>query len=631
MKKTVMKVMSLMLVLSMMIVVIPNVVSAAKKTKVALNYKKVTLTAGKTKQLKVKGISKKQKVKWSSSNKKVATVTNKGKIKAVKKGSAKVTAKVGKKKYVCKVTVNAKAVQVQKPTVTPTSTPVAPTITVTPTPVDNRSDREKLQGLIDELNKNGASVPTDLDDDWDYEWDEDGNLVIIRFYDKNISGILDVSIFKNLRYISCMENNITSLIVSGLENLNYIICEGNNITSLDLSGTKSLEQIRCERNNITELDLSEMSRLSFYNCDSGVKVIEPALTGEKNLLKDFFTELNNKGANIDPNIYSGDYSWDENANLIEIRWTDCGISGVLDVSKFKFLKEIRLSYNNLTSLNISGLEFLRRVDIDDSVTLIESELKGDKKLLKDLIVALNANGASIDTNIYNWDHEWDDNGNLTSVYWFGCDITGNIDLSIFKSLINIEVEYNDITSLNVSGLTSLTRLYCRDNNLESLDLSGATSLRVLNCTGNSITDLDIRGITSIRSIYCDDGVAITEDEQELTGDRKLLKELIEQLNDNGASINDNLYAGYWDEWDDDFNLIYMPWSNSDISGSLDLSVFKSLEQIDIYNNNVTSLNVNGLTSLWYLECENNKITELDLRGLSVEYVYCDDDVNIIRD
>ena len=74
-------------------------VSAAGK----INKKKATLKVGQTLQLKVTGT--KGKVKWKSSKKSVATVSSKGRVKAKKKGSATITAKFGKKKYSCKVTV----------------------------------------------------------------------------------------------------------------------------------------------------------------------------------------------------------------------------------------------------------------------------------------------------------------------------------------------------------------------------------------------------------------------------------------------------------------------------------------------------------------------------------------------
>ena len=80
-------------------------IQAAAKPK--LNRTKVTLSVGKSVTLKVKRAKK--KVKWSTSNKKIAKVTAKGKIRAVAPGTAKITAKTGSVKLVCKVTVKAKA------------------------------------------------------------------------------------------------------------------------------------------------------------------------------------------------------------------------------------------------------------------------------------------------------------------------------------------------------------------------------------------------------------------------------------------------------------------------------------------------------------------------------------------
>lgn len=80
------------------------------QAKVKLNKKTVKLEEGKTVTLKVSGIKK--KVKWSTSNKKVVTVKSngkyKGKVTAKKEGKATITAKVGSKKYKCKLTVTKK-------------------------------------------------------------------------------------------------------------------------------------------------------------------------------------------------------------------------------------------------------------------------------------------------------------------------------------------------------------------------------------------------------------------------------------------------------------------------------------------------------------------------------------------
>lgn len=87
--------------LAVIMLCILSCIPASAATKISKT--KSTLIVGQTLQLKVTGT--KSKVKWSSSKKSVATVTSKGKVTAKKSGSATITAKVGKKKYSCKIKV----------------------------------------------------------------------------------------------------------------------------------------------------------------------------------------------------------------------------------------------------------------------------------------------------------------------------------------------------------------------------------------------------------------------------------------------------------------------------------------------------------------------------------------------
>lgn len=114
------------------------------KSKVKLNITKATLSIGGSINLKL--LNNKKKVTWKSSNKKVASVTKKGKVKAKKKGKASIVARVGKKKYTCKVTVgkvskkstSKKNTRNVKKTAVPTATqnqkPPVPTMPPIPTP-----------------------------------------------------------------------------------------------------------------------------------------------------------------------------------------------------------------------------------------------------------------------------------------------------------------------------------------------------------------------------------------------------------------------------------------------------------------------------------------------------------------
>lgn len=81
-------------------------VPVSAKAKPKLNKTYITIAKKSTYKLKLTGTKK--KVKWSSSKKKVATVNKSGKVTAKKSGTTYVTAKVGKKKYRCKVCVRSK-------------------------------------------------------------------------------------------------------------------------------------------------------------------------------------------------------------------------------------------------------------------------------------------------------------------------------------------------------------------------------------------------------------------------------------------------------------------------------------------------------------------------------------------
>ena len=154
---------ALLLVFVMAVSVIPQSAFAAKK-KVKLSKKAITVTVGESAKLLLK--NNKKKVKWIiASGKKNVTLSKKKKtsvvIKGKKAGKAKVQAKIGKKKYNCKVTVKkvvtpdndkqnngkttAEPTQVPSqapivsqqpvpPVITPGVTPSEPTATSTQTP-----------------------------------------------------------------------------------------------------------------------------------------------------------------------------------------------------------------------------------------------------------------------------------------------------------------------------------------------------------------------------------------------------------------------------------------------------------------------------------------------------------------
>ncbi|QSI04050.1 hypothetical protein [Treponema pedis] len=61
---------------------------------------------------------------------------------------------------------------------------------------------------------------------------------------------------------------------------------------------------------------------------------------------------------------------------------------------------------------------------------------------------------------------------------------------------------NQLSSLNVQGLTALNELNCGNNQLNSLNVQGLTALRVVGCHNNKITSLNVQDCTALEWLSC---------------------------------------------------------------------------------------------------------------------------------
>ncbi len=134
---------------------------------------------------------------------------------------------------------------------------------------------------------------------------------------------------------------------------------------------------------------------------------------------------------------------------------------------------------------------------------------------------------------------------------------------------------NCLTSLDVSGCTTLTKLNCFGNQLTSLDVSKNTALTELNCWSNKLTSLDVSKNTALTELVCS----------------------FNQLTSLDVSKNTALTR--------------LDCSNNQLT-SLDVSRNATLTTLDCSDNQLTSLNVSQNTALTELNCWGNKLTSLDV-------------------
>jgi len=86
-------------------------------------------------------------------------------------------------------------------------------------------------------------------------------------------------------------------------------------------------------------------------------------------------------------------------------------------------------------------------------------------------------------------------GSLTKLWFYGNQVT-TLDLSVLTSLTTLHCASNDIDTLDPSAATNLGFLDCAGNNLIILDVSLLSALTYLNCSSNDITTLDLSGLNN---------------------------------------------------------------------------------------------------------------------------------------
>ena len=232
-------------------------------------------------------------------------------------------------------------------------------------------------------------------------------------------------------------------------------------------------------------------------------------------------------------------------------------------------KELRAGYSHNYTLTIKDMDVTAEsdkiTDWEDDDNEGDAEINGDIEKEKNLREALIKLYQSTNGDNWTYNTNWCSDKPIEEWYGVACldngkyqldlgnnNLTGKIELTFSDDLIQLACSSNQLTSLNVSGCTSLEFLYCHNNQLTSLNASGCMSLGYLDCNNNQLTSLDVSGCTSLENLLC---------------------------------YNNQLT-------------------------SLDVSDCMSLGYLDCNNNQLTSLNVSGCTSLQCLYCKYNQISSV---------------------
>jgi hypothetical protein len=352
------KALALALTVALTATMTPSANVEAAKKKARLNKTKATLFVGDTIKLKVKNV--KGKVKWKSSNEKVAKVSKKGAVKAIKSGKATITAKVGNKKFKCKVKVKNKK-PITSPEMTVAATTVAPTVATTT--VATTVAATTVAATTVAATTVAPTVATTT-----------AAATTVAPTEKESA----VSETESIDVTTENENQEeTSTVVESSTEVQTTVAE----SSAEVQTTVA-ESITEEQTTVAESIIEEQTT---------VDGSENKNREDVELLKSIIKEQKDKGAKVSGNLNSEQYSWSKDGRLKAIYWTEygLGIKESLDIhpsgSQFEELEDILIQNCDIESLDIYDLPELRLLDVRDNYNL-ESLRVDDQYKLEDLYV-----------------------------------------------------------------------------------------------------------------------------------------------------------------------------------------------------------------------------------------------------
>lgn len=376
--------------------------------------------------------------------------------------------------------------------------------------------------------------------------------------DLNCSGnqLTNLNGFPNLIKLNCESNKLTALNVSSLTDLTELYCAGNELTSLNVNGLTNLTTLSCNYNKFVTFSLSDLPNLVNLNCGNNNDLTTVTLQNLPNLQE--FKVIGNINGNAVP---LGQLTTLSLSGLPNLQKLECnnGVLSSLSLNGLSSLTELNCSRNQITNLNVSNLPNLQKL-VCDTNPIVNLNVSNLSNLLE-----LNCGGAYVVDGVMV--------GHLTT-----------LNVSGLTNLKKLYCYYSLLTTLNLTGLVSLEELFCDGipndlGQLTSLNVNGLTNLKKLSCKNQQLTSLNVSNLVNLTDLYCSHNQITSLD---LTGLINL--EVLDYTYNQLANLN----------------LVDLP----------------SLTTLNCSYNQLVTLNVLNLTSLTDLNCSHNQLTTLNLSGLN---------------
>ena len=388
-------------------------------------------------------------------------------------------------------------------------------------------------------------------------------------YSKEIANLKGIEFFTALTYLSCSNNQLTTLDVSMNTELTTLQCDGNQLTALDVSKNTKLGNLRCEDNQLTALNLSKNTELKKLSCGANqLTTLDVSKNTALEELRCYQNAICGAEMNALVNGLCDRRSSSEGKLYVYSNETPAG--NEILVVQVNAAKD-----KNWKVLKMDGGDW---VDYEGEPALTIDETNFPDENFRNWIL-----GQDYGKDGYLSDREITA---VTEMRVSGKSISNLQGIEIFTSLTELHCGWNNLTSLDVSKNTALTHLNCSENDLTALDFSLNTALTKLDCTKNILTTLEVTKNTALTELDCSMNKLTTLDVSKNT------------------------------------TLTELDCSENNLT-TLDVSMNTALTELRCSANQLTTLDVSQNTALIELECVANQLTTLDVsKNTSLQNIFC---------
>lgn len=430
---------------------------------------------------------------------------------------------------------------------------------------------------------------------------------------KNISNLTGIQAFTNLTNLFAFDNSITSVDLSSNTNLEQLgLSRNGTFTSLNVSMLGNLTRLFVDSLGLTSIDVSSNPNLTWlYANNNALSAVNTVSNTNLERLYVSGNNLTNSSLVFNTNLKRLSASQNRITSFDATPYTNMELLSLQEMQAGFSLTSINTT--NLTSLLylFVGQNALTTVDVSTNTALLRLGVNN-----MDSFTTLN-----VSSNLA-----------LQYLYAGQSNITGSFDLSNHPSLIFVDFYQNDVSGINIANgnNTNLANFYAAENtNLSCVTVDD------INLAYNRNGDANFSWFIDNSIIYAtdcnnlptinvpDDGLeqALIDagiDRSGVLDDTVLLAEALATrfIDANSRNISDQTGLENF------VNLTGLNISTNPLN-TFDTTPFTQLDYLDVYNTNISALDLSNTPNMKALYCAQNNINTLDITNLNLRELGCD--------